>query len=240
LKERAGYAQPANLARRVVDTVCILLGVKLLPYHPETYTCRQAKGDQKSMEPSWQFSGQNLIHDPEFVNRLDQFDPESITDEMCDLMKPYLAMADFEPQFVQIGSPVAAFICKWVQMMAEYHESTSVMRAQRRAADNARESLDESESEADELSAEVAEKTDYVTNMHGKLLDAREEQSKAKEERDVKLKEVRGIQGEVDVLLESCATTSQKEAKIKAAADAEAAKAAEAAAKAAEAAENAY
>ncbi len=50
------------------------------------------------------------------------YDKDEITDEMAELLQPYLEHKDFSPGKTRLLSSVAGALCTWVLSMMQYHD----------------------------------------------------------------------------------------------------------------------
>ena len=68
-----------------------------------------------------------MMSESTFLVDLQQFPKESITDEDCELLQPYLQNELFTPEAAQSASGMAVGLCKWVCAMSTYHQIAKVV-----------------------------------------------------------------------------------------------------------------
>ena len=160
-------AKPPNLIRRIFDGVILLKREKInaVDIDPEY----QTKGGEPTILASYDLS-KKMMNRPKFLDELKTFDRDTITDETCELMAPYLEMDDFDRETASRASGDIAGLCDWCKAMVEYYfiakfvapkiEALKVAEVKLQAANEelrvAQAELDQKEAEVNELNAEFS------------------------------------------------------------------------------------
>ncbi|KAH0574694.1 Outer-arm dynein gamma [Spironucleus salmonicida] len=105
---------PPNLIQRILDSVLILLNVKL-----DKIQMDQQRANIKANIPSWQQS-YTLMSGP-FLQQLQIYNKDAITDEQCELLDCYLSQLDFTFEYSQKASKDVCGLYNWVVSMKAYH-----------------------------------------------------------------------------------------------------------------------
>jgi dynein heavy chain len=201
INEIAGYAQPSNLIRRIIDGVLILRYQKMEPYVAETYEYKSPNGaiTCPSIAPSWTGLGQTMLKSSDFLSSLSGYNREFINEEMCDLLQPYLDMLDFNPEDAAGSSRAAAGLCAWVRNMVEYHQVEKVVRPKKLAA-AAQTKLEHAQTELAKSEAHVAEKEAALGELLKTYNEAIAQQQKYKQQADATQKKLHSAQALIDAL----------------------------------------
>eukprot|EP00798_Chlamydomonas_sp_ICE-L_P008519 gene8518-4817_t len=138
----------------------------------------------KKIDDFWSVS-QAFLSDPTFIQQLKDFDKDNIPEATIKVMRPYIAMPEFEPDLVKKASKAAYGLCCWARAMEAYDRVAKVV-APKKAK------LAEAESEFAELmvglnakKAELKEVEDRLAALNAKL--AEMQQKKKQLEFDVDL-----------------------------------------------------
>ncbi|OHT04931.1 Dynein heavy chain family protein [Tritrichomonas foetus] len=202
--ELAGYGNPANLIRRIVDGVSILRYRELLPYECEPLTVKDPNTGQQveinSIITSWTGLGQTMLKSSDFLKSLSNYPLEFINEEMCDLLMPYLSMVDFSPEAAKMSSGAAAGLCAWVRNMVEYHEVEKVVRPKKLAAATAQAKLERAQAELAKIEAQLAEKEQVLAGLQKNYDDAIAQQQGYKQKADATQKKLHSAQALIEAL----------------------------------------
>jgi len=95
-----------------MDCVLILMGRPLNPVTPDPEKAGM-------IEPSWTES-LKLMSDPKFLNTLLEFNKDTITDEMIDMLQPYFKAEDYNLESAKKVSGDVAGLCTWTLAMADF------------------------------------------------------------------------------------------------------------------------
>ncbi|KAH0792655.1 Dynein heavy chain family protein [Histomonas meleagridis] len=202
ITEIAGYASPPQLLKRIIDGVSILRYMKLDPYQAEIQKCKTHDGEVEfnSIVPSWTGLGQVMLKSSDFLKSLKTYNLEFINEEMCDLLQPYLRMADFNPQIAASSSNAAAGLCAWVRNMVEYHEVEKVVRPKKLAAATAQANLERAQLELATIEAQLAEKEKALEELQKAYDDAILQQQKFKIQAENTQKKLHSAQNLIEAL----------------------------------------
>ncbi|KAK8898529.1 Dynein heavy chain 5, axonemal [Tritrichomonas musculus] len=204
INELAGYGNPANLIRRIVDGVSILRYRELLAYECEPLTVKDPSNNQpveiNSIVTSWTGMGQSMLKSSDFLKSLSNYNLEFINEEMCDLLLPYLNMIDFTPEAAKMSSGAAAGLCSWVRNMVEYHEVEKVVRPKKLAAAAAQARLELAQAELAKIEAQLLEKEQVLAGLQKNYDDAIAQQQGYKQKADATQKKLHNAQALIDAL----------------------------------------
>ena len=87
---------------------------------------------------SWK-SAKVMLSDPNFINRLNNFDKMHINYDTVKALEPYLEDYDFNPDYIRKASAAAAALCTWVINMVSFYELIVEPRSKANRAKNERE-----------------------------------------------------------------------------------------------------
>jgi len=111
---------PPDGVRLVMETVCILRGVK-----PEKIN--DPNGGPKKILDYWG-PAKKMLGDMKFLQQLKDYDKDNIPpDRMKPIREVYCANPDFEPEKIKKASIAATGICKWVRAMEAYDRVAKVV-----------------------------------------------------------------------------------------------------------------
>ena len=88
---------PQELAVQVLEAVCILLGFKA----------------------DWN-AAKNLLGDPQFIQRLLDFDKDNVPEQICKRIRRYIDNTKFIPDEVAKVSRICSALCMWVRAIDLY------------------------------------------------------------------------------------------------------------------------
>eukprot|EP00736_Rhodelphis_marinus_P001164 Rmarinus@m.23243 len=179
-------AQPPHLVKRILDTVLIL---RHQPLHKIEYLRKvktkarqvvnmmQPKGrgqkkdatplegddDEFELIPSWE-AAKKMMVDVDFLSQLRQYPRDTITDETCELLQPYLEQPDFNSQDATKVSGNIGGLCSWVRALVHYHHIVKAIEPKQRRVEQAIEDLNAAR-------ARLQEAEDEVVRLQGELDD---------------------------------------------------------------------
>eukprot|EP01062_Namystynia_karyoxenos_P079539 TRINITY_DN8407_c0_g1_i1.p1 TRINITY_DN8407_c0_g1~~TRINITY_DN8407_c0_g1_i1.p1 ORF type:complete len:4892 (+),score=1969.11 TRINITY_DN8407_c0_g1_i1:217-14892(+) len=148
---------PPILIRRILDGLLILRNFPLeTPVHVE----HDASG-ARAIRASWQ-QGKAMVAEIRFLTALQEFDKDSVNDEHCELLQPYLTMEDFTVERARSACGSLAGLCTWIRSMVHYRSiAKSIAPKRRRLAEamdqlyKAKRALSKSEKELEENQARL-------------------------------------------------------------------------------------
>jgi len=173
IKSLKALKNPPNIIKRIFDGVIILNRQMIDPVKidPEVKT----KGGNDTILASFGIAAK-MMNNPKFLDELKCFNTDTITEETCELMFPYLEMDDFTTEMAAKASGNVSGLCDWCRAMVSYYfiakfvapkiEALKVAEAQLSVANAslklAEDELNEKEAELkglnDEFDAAMSEK----------------------------------------------------------------------------------
>ncbi|GIL82190.1 hypothetical protein Vretifemale_11083, partial [Volvox reticuliferus] len=120
------FKSPPAVVKLVLEAVCVLLDVKptLLP-DPNM-------AGRKIVD--WWDASKRLLMDPQFIQRLKDYDRDNIPQRIIDkIRKEYAGDPDFTPANAAKASSAAEGLCKWVHAMDQYDKVAKVVAPKRAA-----------------------------------------------------------------------------------------------------------
>jgi len=173
IKGLKALKNPPNIIKRIFDGVIILKReeIDVVKIDPDV----QTKGGNDTILASFKTAAKMMAH-PKFLDELKGFNTDTITEETCELLFPYLEMDDFTTEMAAKASGNVSGLCDWCRAMVNYYfiakfvapkiEALKVAEAQLSIANAslkiAEDELNEKEAELkglnDEFSAAMAEK----------------------------------------------------------------------------------
>ena len=100
LMELRSMKKPSALAEQVLESVCILLGVK----------------------SDWN-SALKVLADSQFIQRLLDFDKDNVPEQICKRIRRYIDNPSFIPDEVGKTSRICSALCMWVRAIGKKEEA---------------------------------------------------------------------------------------------------------------------
>ena len=113
---------PPDLVKRVFDCVLILRQFPMAKVEWQDF-----KGFKCFNSSANYPNSVKMMSDTQFLAKLMQFPKERINDETCELLQPYFAAPDFNPEDASKASNAAVGLCNWAEAMVTYHEVAKVV-----------------------------------------------------------------------------------------------------------------
>ena len=150
---------PPDLVKRVFDCVLILRQFPMAKVEWQDF-----KGFKCFNSSANYPNSVKMMSDTQFLAKLMQFPKERINDETCELLQPYFAAPDFNPEDASKASNAAVGLCNWAEAMVTYHEVAKVV-------DPKIMSLRAAEAELAAANKEKKAAEDALAEVQGKLDD---------------------------------------------------------------------
>jgi len=183
IKGLKALQKPPNLIKRIFDGVIILCRKKIDHVVIDGET--QTKGGKDIMVCSWSTT-QSMFNqkDPTILEMLQAFDTDSITDETCELLYPYVEMDDFTFEFAAKASGSIAGLCSWVCAMVEYYFIAKFVAPKIESLKKAEAQLTVANGELKEALDELNAKEIEVKGLNDEFAMANGEAQKTQDEAD--------------------------------------------------------
>jgi len=127
---------PPSAVKLTLHAICLLLGVSHV-------MIKDPDGGTKKIKDYWEPSKKHLLNDPRFLQRLEDYDKEAMTEEMIDSIRPFIEDENFQPEKVKKGSVACAGMCKWVHAMFVYYRVNKVVKPKKAALEQAKAEMKE-------------------------------------------------------------------------------------------------
>ena len=88
--------------------------------------------DYPFFKDSFDDGGKAILFDMGFLNKLKNFEKDSINEETIELLSPYFAQAAwFNEDKAKTASAAAAGLFTWVKAISEYHDKSKIVKPKR-------------------------------------------------------------------------------------------------------------
>ena len=121
--------QPSDIIRLVFDGLLILQQKRVCEVRKEAKNINKQEFD--FIHDSYDEIAKSQLTDIRFLPDLFDFSnsqKDNINDETCELLQPYLRLANFTPAVAKKASGAAEGLCKWVGAMVMYHEAAKIVK----------------------------------------------------------------------------------------------------------------
>ena len=92
-------------------------------------------------KPDWD-TAKKLLADPEFINKLINFNKEMLTEKTYNKIKQFSKHPDFSPEIVGTVSTACKSLCSWVIALQTYHEVYRTVKPKEAKVKEANEALE--------------------------------------------------------------------------------------------------
>mmetsp|Transcript_4972 Transcript_4972/g.18687 ORF Transcript_4972/g.18687 Transcript_4972/m.18687 type:complete len:4187 (-) Transcript_4972:2731-15291(-) len=147
--EIKSFTSPPPLVQTVMEAVCILFLKK----------------------PNWE-SSQQLLADAKFLNKLETFDKENISDKTLKKLQQYMNMPEFEPERVSKVNIASKSLCMWVIAMDGFAKILKKIEPKRKKLAQAEEALTVAKGKLEEKRANLKEIEQNVEKLQHAYEDA--------------------------------------------------------------------
>eukprot|EP00736_Rhodelphis_marinus_P009962 Rmarinus@m.13206 len=154
LNEVKSLKTPPAGVKLVMETLCILFGVPPIKVPGP-------KLGQK-IDDYWEPAKKQLLNDPHLLQRMVDFDKDSIADASVNKLGPYIANPDYDPEKIKKASRAAMGMCQWVRAMVKYHHCAKIVEPKKIA-------LAEAEATLASVRASLAEKKRVLDETEAKI-----------------------------------------------------------------------
>ena len=114
-------------------------------------------------------SGKKLLSVPKFIERLKNFDRNSLDDEIISKISPYIVMPKFHPEIVKYASSAAEGMCKWVRAMYKFYHVNRDIKPKQDALMEADTNVQEKKELLKIKQAELVKIEQYIESLNKEL-----------------------------------------------------------------------
>jgi len=132
ITEMKAMKNPPKGVKLTMEGVCIMMDIK-----PEKVQAEDGKG---KVDDYWKPSTK-LLGDPNFMQKLLDYDKDNIDPKIITKIKNYTANPDFQPSVIEKQSKAATGLVKWVRAMEVYDRVAKVVEPKRIALKQAEDDL---------------------------------------------------------------------------------------------------
>eukprot|EP00658_Telonema_sp_P-2_P057198 TRINITY_DN4564_c0_g1_i1.p1 TRINITY_DN4564_c0_g1~~TRINITY_DN4564_c0_g1_i1.p1 ORF type:complete len:548 (+),score=216.81 TRINITY_DN4564_c0_g1_i1:198-1841(+) len=125
-----------------------------------------------------------MMNDPKLLDILKGFETDTITDETCELMYPYLEMDDFNVEMAAKASGNVAGLCDWCSAMVEYYFIAKFVAPKIESLKMAEAKLKVADAELADAEAELQAKESELKGLNDEYAAAMAEAKKTQDEAD--------------------------------------------------------
>lgn len=200
IKALKALKNPPNIIKRIFDGVLLLTRKSIGDVRMDEEF--KTKGGNLIMVASYDIAFKTMSH-PKFLDNMKAFNTDTITDETCELMMPYLDMDDFTSEMAKKASGNVAGLCDWCRAMVEYYYIAKFVQPKIEALKVAEAKLKIANAELAEAEMELAEKEAEVAGLNAEYATAMAKKQKTQDEADATKdmmdaaqKLIKGLEGE--------------------------------------------
>eukprot|EP00658_Telonema_sp_P-2_P071097 TRINITY_DN60414_c0_g1_i1.p1 TRINITY_DN60414_c0_g1~~TRINITY_DN60414_c0_g1_i1.p1 ORF type:complete len:472 (-),score=207.64 TRINITY_DN60414_c0_g1_i1:61-1476(-) len=181
IKSLKALKNPPNIIKRIFDGVLILRRDPINPIKkdPEFKTKGGADTVLASYDISYKVMGQ-----PKFLDELQNFNTDTITEETCELLDYYFMMDDFTYESAKSASASIAGLCDWCMAMKNYFFIARFVAPKIAALQEAEHALKSANSELKVAEDELQEKESELGALNDEFAAAMAEKQKTQDAAD--------------------------------------------------------
>lgn len=182
IKSLKALKNPPNIIKRIFDAVIILRRDVIDPVKidPDTKT----KGGNDTILASYG-TAFKLMAQAKFLDEMKAFNTDTITEETCELLYPYLEMDDFTTEMAAKASGNVAGLCDWCRAMVNYYFIAKFVGPKIEALKIAEAKLSVANEQLAVAEAELSAKEAELKGLNDEFSAAMAEKQKTQDEADV-------------------------------------------------------
>lgn len=168
LTELKSFGSPPGAVTNVTAAVMVLL----------------APNGKVPKDRSWKAAKISMAKVDAFLDQLINYDKENIHPEIMKSIQPYLADAEFEPEFVRSKSAAAAGLCAWVINIIKFYEVYCDVEPKRRALAQANAELAASQEKLSIIKRKVCSLEEQLAKLTADFEQATADKLRCQQEAD--------------------------------------------------------
>lgn len=166
ITEMKAMKKPSLAIKSVMAACCIMLGI------PPN---KKMKDGDPRIDPYWEPATKNLLNDPRFLQRLQNYDRDNMEPAVVAKAKEFTEDPEFDPDVVaKKGSVAAAGLARWVHAMVKYDRVARLVAPKRAALKEAEITLKAAQEDLAEKQAALKEVLDKVAELEKSLKEAQD------------------------------------------------------------------
>ncbi|VDM33429.1 unnamed protein product [Hydatigera taeniaeformis] len=169
--------KPPNLIMRIMDCVNILFYRPMLPIQMDSEK-------PQSFTPSWTESIR-FLSNQNFLTLLTNYPKHILTEEMIDLMEPYIAAPDYNPRSARKTCGNVAGLLQWTLAIMKYFFVSKVVVPLQDSLKKSEQLLERAQGQLKEVESELEEKTATLNKVQIEHEVALKRKQKLKDEADL-------------------------------------------------------
>eukprot|EP00595_Chromulina_sp_UTEXLB2642_P000659 CAMPEP_0196768634 /NCGR_PEP_ID=MMETSP1095-20130614/43048_1 /TAXON_ID=96789 ORGANISM="Chromulina nebulosa, Strain UTEXLB2642" /NCGR_SAMPLE_ID=MMETSP1095 /ASSEMBLY_ACC=CAM_ASM_000446 /LENGTH=331 /DNA_ID=CAMNT_0042138623 /DNA_START=1303 /DNA_END=2295 /DNA_ORIENTATION=- len=128
--------KPPIAIKMTMAAICIMLDVK-----PDKKSMN-SKGADNRIDPYWIPATKEVLNDPKFLNRLQTYNRDNISNDIINKIVTFVSDPEFNPENIaKRGSNAAAGLCRWVHALYQYDQIARNIAPKRAALKDAEGTL---------------------------------------------------------------------------------------------------
>ena len=162
ISELRVYLRPPALVSLVMSAVCTLF----------------------QMKPDWGTAKQ-LLADPLFLQKMFEFDKNSVPEKTYAKLKKYTKQPDFLPETVQLVSSACKSMCMWVLALERYHEVYKMAKPKQKKVEDAQDALRMAQESLAKKQASLQKIQDHLKELQQQYTDSVNQREGLKERQEL-------------------------------------------------------